>query len=323
MTKIAPAVDPVRSARPGGVGPARRRRWGRDAALPYLLIAPAAIVLLVILGYPMVRLAVLSFQKYDSRSLFTGESPFVLFDNYVEVLGDPEFWMVLWRTFAVTLLCVGLLMSIGFLIAQLLLRVSDWARLTLTICLVLVWAMPMVAAALIWQWLFQPQYGVANWLLTQLGIFGDLRAHDWFSNPVQALALITLLIVWKGLPFVVLTMYAALGQIPSSMYEAAGLDGASALATVRHITIPMMRPVLAILIVLEVIWSVNSFTPFWVLTQGGPSGQTTTLAVYSYTTAFSANDYGGGAAISMITVGLLAAFAVFYVRRQVKQVDVR
>jgi N,N'-diacetylchitobiose transport system permease protein len=121
--------------------------------------------------------------------------------------------------------------------------------------------------------------------------------------------------IWRGVPFVAITLLAGLQTVQPSLYEAATLDGAGTLATFRHITIPIMRPVLAILAILEVIWSVNSFTPIWVLTQGGPSGGTTTLGVYAYTTAFSANDYGSGAAIAVVTVLLLAVFAAAYVRR--------
>ncbi|MEU4575180.1 sugar ABC transporter permease [Nonomuraea sp. NPDC023979] len=294
--------------------PARDRR----SRLPYGLVAPAVIVLAVTLGYPVVRLVVLSFQKFDSRSLFTGEAPFVGVANYTDVLADPAFWAVLGRTVVVTAACVAAMMALGFALARALTRTSAWARLVFVVCLVLVWAMPMVSAALIWQWLFQPQYGVANWMLTQLGVFGDLTARDWFSEPGPALVLIIVLIVWKGLPFVILTMYAALLQIPSALYEASGIDGAGAWQTLRRITLPLMRPVLAVLVVLEVIWSVNSFTPFWVLTQGGPSGETTTVSVYAYVQAFTANDYGAGSAISVITIVLLSVFAVLYVRRLTK-----
>jgi N,N'-diacetylchitobiose transport system permease protein len=158
-----------------------------------------------------------------------------------------------------------------------------------------------------------------NWLLTKLHVFGDLTAYDWFSHPVPALGLIIVLTVWKGLPFVALTLFAARGQISESLYEAARLDGAGTLAMFRHITVPILRPVLAILTILEVIWSVNSFTPTWVLTQGGPDGQTTTLGVYAYITAFSRNDYGSGASIAVVTVLILAVFSIAYVRRLSRQ----
>jgi N,N'-diacetylchitobiose transport system permease protein len=291
--------------------------------LPFALIAPAVVALLLIQGYPLVRLLVLSTQDFGPRSLFTGQADFIGLDNFTKIFSDADFRAVLVRTVVFTVLCVVLLMVLGFLLSHLLMGVSPWVRVITTVCLVLVWAMPMVAATLVWQWMYQPQYGVANWLLTKLHVFGDLSAYDRFSHPTQALGLIILLTVWKGLPFVALTLFAARGQIPESLYEAARLDGANTPQTFRHITIPVMRPVLAILTILEVIWSVNSFTPIWVLTQGGPDGQTTTLGVYAYITAFSRNDYGSGASIAVVTVLILAVFSIAYVRKLSAQGETR
>lgn len=199
----------------------------------------------------MVRLIWLSVQDFGPRSLFTGEAPFVGLGNFTRVLGDGDFWYVLLRTLVVSVACVAALMVIGFLLASLLRQVSAWARVMLSVCLVLVWAMPMVSASMIWRWLFEPQYGVLNWVITQLAIFGDFSAHDWFSSPGQALFLIIALIVWKGLPFVALTLYAAMGQIPDDLYEAAGLDGAGPSSMARHVTLPILGPVLAILVLLK------------------------------------------------------------------------
>jgi N,N'-diacetylchitobiose transport system permease protein len=291
-------------------------RGSRFARLtPYGLVGPAVIAFAAVLGYPLVRLVWLSVQSFGPRSLFTGEAPFVGLDNFARVLGDSDFWFTLLRTLVVSVACVTGLMVIGFLLASLLRLVSPWARVLLSVCLVLVWAMPMVSATMIWRWLFEPQYGVLNWVITQVRVFGDFSAHDWFSSPSQALFLIIALIVWKGLPFVALTLYAAMGQIPGDLYEAAGLDGAGRWATARHVTMPILGPILAVLVLLEVIWSVNSFTPIWVLTQGGPDSGTTTLGVYSYLQAFTRNDYSGGAAIALITVLLLAVLATLYVKR--------
>jgi N,N'-diacetylchitobiose transport system permease protein len=301
------------------VTPPRTDPAVRDSRLarltPYGLIGPALIAFAAVLGYPIVRLIWLSLQDFGPRSLFTGEAPFVGLDNFTRVLADSDFWFTLLRTLIVSVACVGGLMVIGFLLASLLMQVSAWARVLLSICLVLVWAMPMVSATMIWRWLFEPQYGVLNWVITQVKVFGDFSAHDWFSSPGQALALIIALIVWKGLPFVALTLYAAMGQIPGDLYEAAALDGAGRWSVARHVTMPILGPVLAVLVLLEVIWSVNSFTPIWVLTQGGPDGGTTTLGVYSYLEAFTRNDYSGGAAIAIITVVLLGILSVLYVRR--------
>jgi N,N'-diacetylchitobiose transport system permease protein len=314
--------SPVRAPLRGRTGPPGRRRPARGRLLPWAMVAPALAALLLIQGYPLVRLLILSTEDFGPRSLFTGQSDFVGLDNFTRIFADSDFLGVLLRTVVFTVLCVALLMVLGFLLSHLLMGVSAWARVVTTVCLVLVWAMPMVAATLVWQWMFQPQYGVANWLLTQVKVFGDLSAYDWFSHPVPALGLIIVLTVWKGLPFVALTLFAARGQISESLYEAARLDGAGTLQMFRHVTIPIMRPVLAILTILEVIWSVNSFTPIWVLTQGGPDGQTTTLGVYAYITAFSRNQYGSGASVAVVTVVVLALFSVAYIRRLSRQGEV-
>ncbi|MGC4943272.1 carbohydrate ABC transporter permease [Kribbella sp. DT2] len=313
LTQAAPTT-----ARTGQ--PVRGRRLARFT--PYGLIGPAVIAFAAVLGYPLVRLVWLSVQDFGPRSLFTGEAPFVGLGNFSRVLGDADFWHVLLRTLIVSVGCVVSMMVLGFLLASLLRLVSNWARVMLSVCLVLIWAMPMVSASMIWRWLFEPQYGVLNWVITQLHVFGDFSAHDWFSSPGQALFLIIVLIVWKGLPFIALTLYAAMGQIPDDLYEASALDGAGRWSTARHVTLPILGPVLAVLVLLEVIWSVNSFTPFWVLTQGGPDGGTTTLGVYSYLEAFTRNDYGGGAAIAIVTVVLLAVLAVLYVRRLIASGEV-
>ncbi|WP_329454883.1 carbohydrate ABC transporter permease [Streptomyces sp. NBC_01497] len=319
---ITEKQSPVRAPDRARTGPPGGRRPARSRLLPWAMVAPALAALLLVQGYPLVRLLVLSTQDFGPRSLFTGESDFVGLGNFTRLFADSDFLAVLARTVVFTLVCVTLLMVLGFLLSHLLMGVSAWARVVTSVCLVLVWAMPMVAATLVWQWMFQPQYGVANWLLTRVKVFGDLSAYDWFSHPVPALGLIIVLTVWKGLPFVALTLFAARGQISESLYEAARLDGAGTLQMFRHVTIPIMRPVLAILTILEVIWSVNSFTPIWVLTQGGPDGATTTLGVYAYITAFSRNQYGAGASVAVVTVVVLALFSIAYVRRLSRQGEV-
>lgn len=299
--------------------PRTRVHRSRPRTLAIGMVAPAVVVLVAILGYPLGRLIVLALQEYGSRAVFTGDAPFVGLANITGVLGDGAFWAVLARTVLFAAVVVVALMLGGLGLSHLLSRVSGWARLATTVCLVLVWAMPMVAAALMWQWLFQPQYGVVNWMVSQLHVFGDQTASDWLAHPTSGMVLIMLLVVWKGLPFVAMTLYAAQSQIPAELYEAAGLDGATGLAAFRTITAPLLRPVLTVVALLEIIWSVNSFTPIWVLTQGGPNGQTTTLGVYSFLTAFARTDYGVGAAIALLTVLLLAAVAASYVRRLTRQ----
>ncbi|MFD0328116.1 carbohydrate ABC transporter permease [Streptacidiphilus monticola] len=178
--------------------------------------------------------------------------------------------------------------------------------------------MPNVASTLVWQWLFQPGYGVVNWLLTKTGLFGDLTQRDWTSTPLSAFALVWLLVVWQSVPFVALTLHAGLTQIPRAYYEAAALDGAGPWRSFRVITLPFLRPVLGLVTVLSVIWDFNVFNQIWILTQGGPGQGTTTLGIWSFTKAFSANSFGQGAAVALFSTLLLMLLTAAYVRRLVR-----
>lgn len=308
----------LRAAAPTGSAarPPRQRR--RRSALPYLLLLPATLVLALVTGYPLLRLAVISFQNYGLRALFTGVISWAGTANYSAVLDDPQLLPVLARSFALCAALVGGTLAIGLLVALMMGRLGRRMRTAVTLCLITAWAMPPVAATLVWTWLFQPVYGVVNWLLTRTQLFGDLTQRDWTSSSASAFALVWLLVVWQSVPFVALTLYAGLSQIPRTYYEAAALDGAGPWTTFRVITLPFLRPILALVVILSVIWDFNVFTQIWVLTQGGPNQGTTTLAIWSFTKAFSSNSYGQGAAVAVVSVVLLLALTVLYVRRLVR-----
>ncbi|MBE1493415.1 N,N'-diacetylchitobiose transport system permease protein [Amycolatopsis lexingtonensis] len=291
----------------------RRRR----SLLPYGLLLPAAALLGLVLGYPLLRLVVISLQEYGLRSLFTGTTGFAGWDNYAEVLGDGQLLPVLARSVG---FCAALVLGtlvIGFAVALLLRRLGRGMRTMVTMCLIAAWALPNVASTLVWQWLFQPGYGVVNWLLTQVG-FGDLTQHDWTTSPASAFTLVWLLVVWQSVPFVALTLYAGLSQIPQSYYEAAALDGAGPWRAHRTITFPFLQPIFGLVTILSIIWDFTVFNQIWILTQGGPDGGTTTLGIWTFTRAFSRNDFGQGAAIAVVSVALLVGLTAVYVRRLVR-----
>ncbi|WP_370962059.1 carbohydrate ABC transporter permease [Amycolatopsis sp. cg9] len=295
--------------------PAAPRR--RRSLLPYGLLLPAAALLGLVLGYPLLRLVVISLQEYGLRSLFTGTTGFAGWDNYAAVLGDGQLLPVLARSVG---FCAALVLGtllIGFGVALMLRKLGRGMRTAVTLCLIAAWALPNVASTLVWQWLFQPGYGVVNWLLTRLG-FGDLTQHDWTTSPASAFTLVWLLVVWQSVPFVALTLYAGLSQIPQSYYEAAALDGAGPWRAHRTITLPFLQPILGLVTILSVIWDFTVFNQIWILTQGGPDGGTTTLGIWTFTRAFSRNDFGQGAAIAVVSVALLVGLTAVYVRRLVR-----
>jgi N,N'-diacetylchitobiose transport system permease protein len=313
-TRPKPAAAPTGAV----AAPRRTRRFRTDRLLPYLLLFPATALLALILGYPLVRLGVISFQDYGLRALFTGRVTWVGLDNYTAVLHDPELLPVLARTAVFCAALVAGTMLIGLLVALMLGKLGKRMRTAVTLCLIAAWAVPNVASTLVWQWLFQPVFGVVNWLLTQLHAFGDLRQHDWTASSTSAFVLVWTLVVWQSVPFVALTLHAGLSQIPRTYYEAAALDGAGAWAAFRVITLPLLRPILALVTLLSVIWDFNVFNQLWILTKGGPGQGTTTIGIWSFTRAFSSNSFGQGAAIAVVAVVLLLVLTAYYTRRLVR-----
>jgi N,N'-diacetylchitobiose transport system permease protein len=281
-------------------------------------LLPAAAVLALVLGYPLVRLVIISLQDYGLRSLFTGTVGWAGIANYTAVLASPDLGPVLVRSIGFCAALVIGTMVIGLGVALLMVRLGRRMRAAVMFALIAAWAVPNVASTLVWQWLFQPVYGVANWLLSRTGLFGDVTQHDWTTSALSAFALVWLLVVWQSVPFVALTLHAGLTQIPRSYYEAAAIDGAGPLRVFAAITLPFLRPVLGLVTILSVIWDFTVFNQIWILTQGGPGGQTTTLGIWTFTTAFSENSFGRGGAIAVVSVVLLVAMTAVYVRRLVR-----
>ena len=302
---------------PTSVAPARRRRGMRSYA-PLVLLAPAGVLLLALVIVPLVRMVVISFQEYGLRAIFTGHADWTGFDNYTAVFADGSFWPVILRTFWLTAAMVLGTIVIGMAVAQLLTRLGVVMRTVVSIVLVLAWAMPNVASTRVWEWLFQPFYGVMNWLITQLGVFGDHTQDNWASHPGQAVTIVLSLVIWQAVPFVALTLYAAQTQIAPEYYEAASLDGASTWRMYTSITIPSIVPTLVLVSILSVIWDYNVFNQIWLLTNGGPSDATTTLGVWTFVQSFVSGAYGEGAAIAVVSTIILGIVTSYYIRRLVR-----
>jgi N,N'-diacetylchitobiose transport system permease protein len=314
------APDAPSATRPAAADQAVAGRRG-TRALPYLLLLPAAAILALIQGYPLVRLVVISVQSYGLRALFTGDAQWTGLANYAAILHDDEFGPVLLRTVGFCLALVAGTLLIGGLVALLLGELGRRMRTAVTLCLIAAWAMPNVASTLIWQWLFQPLYGVVNWVLTSVRVFGDFSQHDWLARSGSAFAVVWTLVVWQSVPFVALTLYAGLSQIPRTYYEAAALSGAGYWTSLRVITIPFLRPILLLVTILSVIWDFTVFNQIWILTQGGPGSGTTTLGIWTIIKAFSSQSYGQGAAIALVSVVLLLGLTAYYIRRLIRSGD--
>jgi N,N'-diacetylchitobiose transport system permease protein len=305
-----------------GKWPRRRRlTWARvgRASVPYWLILPVVAVLGALLAYPIYRLVVLSLQKYTLFELIRHKGVWVGLDNFSSVLHDQVFWHTLLRTVIFAAVNVALTIVLGLLIAQLLVRVGTWVRILVSSGLVLAWAMPPVVAVQVWWWMTNPQNGVVNWFLSELRIFGDYYRHDWYGTTFSQLALVTLLIVWGALPFVAITLYAALSQVPRELVEAAEIDGAMPWRVFKDVTLPILTPVLLILTSLSILWDFGVFTQAYLLIGAAhitPGNYL--MSVYLFVEGFQKSDYGRGSAISILMLVVVAALSFFYVRKMVR-----
>jgi N,N'-diacetylchitobiose transport system permease protein len=226
---------------------------------------------------------------------------------------------VLLRTVVFTAVNVGLTMVLGTLGALLLVRVSTWVRLLLTTGLVLVWAMPPVVAVQVWSWMTNSENGVLNYILTDVLHVGNYFQHNWYETTFSQYSMVTSLVVWGAIPFVTITVYAALSQVPHELVEAAQIDGARAWRIFKDVTLPVLMPVLLILTSLSIIWDFGVFTQPYLLI--GPGQQTTSnylMSTYLYFEGFGKTDFGIGAAISILMLAIVAALSVVYVRRMLR-----
>ena len=222
------------------------------------------------------------------------------------------------RTVVFTIANVGLTMVLGTLLALLLVRVSAWVRILVTAGLVLVWSMPPVVAVQVWNWMTNVQNGVLNYVLTEAHV-GDFFQHNWFVTPFSQLAMVTTLIVWAGLPFVAITVYAALSQVPRELIEAAEIDGARSWRVFRDVTMPIIMPVLLILTSLSILWDFGVFTqPYLLIGQSHITPSNYLMGIYLFEEGYVKADFGLGAAISILMLVMVAAMSVVYVRRMIK-----
>ena len=313
-TEAPDVIDRTIKAAPDAAEPKRNR-------LAFWFLLPATVILVVVLGYPIVKMVVLSLQEAKLRNITLGTESWNNFDNYTKLLGDPFFYTVVVRTIVFTAACVLATMILGTLVALLLNKLGNKMRLTVLLALLLAWATPAVTATQVFQFLFDTQFGVVNWALVSLG-FEQFEGYSWLAQPLSLLSLAALIVVWAGIPFVALTLFAGLTQVPNEIYEAASLDGASRWTQFWKLTVPSLAPIFLILFALSTIWDFRVFTQVFILQKsGGIARDTDLLAIYAYRTSFSANNFGVGSAIGVVMVAMLLVFSVIYIKRMIKQID--
>ncbi|MDH6132990.1 N,N'-diacetylchitobiose transport system permease protein [Kitasatospora sp. MAA4] len=308
------AGDALNSGRPFA-GPSLLSR-----SAPYLLLLPAILATLALLGWPLVKTFELSFQNLNKRQLILHLTEWNGFANYTDQLTSSEFWHTTGRTIAFTAVNVVLIMGGGTLVGLLLNRLGKKMRILLQAALMLAWAMPIVAAATVFSWLFDSRFGVVNWVLDQLG-WHDMADYNWYSSQTGTFFVIVLLIVWQSIPFVAFNMYAGLTTIPAELYEAARMDGAGAWRIFRWVVFPSLKPFFLSTTFLEIIWVFKSFAQILAVNAGGPQGLTQTLPFYAYIQGTGNQHYGIGATIAVLTILMLVVLMAYYFRIILKQED--
>ena len=294
---------------------ARRSALGRRI-LPYAMLSPAVLVTLAIVFFPMVQTAWMSLHEYV---LFRpNDFNWVGLDNFRAALADEVFWISLKHTAIWMCTTIPAQLLLG-LITALLLNQDFWWRPLARALIIIPWALPSVVIALMWTWIYDSNYGVANEFLLRLGVIQ--QAVPWLANPDTALASIILTLTWQGFPFFAVMILAGLQSIPASYYEAASIDGASAWRQFWHITLPGIAGVMMTAVLLRMIWVANSFDVIFVMTGGGPGYSTHTLPLYAFIKARTNLDFGYGSSIAVLFTIMLMVVVVFYLRRTGKAVD--
>ena len=292
----------------------------RRTPLPYVLLVPAVVALAVALGYPLGRQVVLSFQEFGLAQQFGKPPEWVGLENYKELLTDKYLWVVTLRSLVFCLVNAAATMVIGVGLALLMRHMAKPVRIMLQTGLLLAWAMPVVASLTVWEWLFDTQYGVINYVLTKMGF--DFEGHGWLLQPLSFFFVATVIIVWMSVPFVAFTVYAALTQVSEELIESAEIDGASPTQRMRHIIFPSIRPVLMVVGLLQVIWDLRVFTQIYVLQKGGGvTRDTNLLGTYIYRLGIGGGDFGTAAAVAMFMLALTVLLTAPYVRLMLRNDD--
>jgi multiple sugar transport system permease protein len=279
--------------------------------VPLTFLAPAILFVGAIFGYPLIANLQMSVQHVTVGSFLTGVAPFVGFDNYNDLFHDALFLTSLQQTAIFTVFSIAGQMSIGMALALFFWRAFPLSTALRTLMLV-PWLLPLIVSATIWQWMFDLDSGVINYVLTSLNIVPD--RIPWITSVSFAMVATVITNIWVGIPFSMAVFYSGLQSLPREVLEAAEIDGATKWQRFWRIILPMLGPLTGIVFTLSVTYTVKVFDLIFILTGGGPANATQTLATYAYQRSFRNFDWGHGAAIGNILILISLGFAYFYLR---------
>ncbi|MCL2803249.1 MAG: sugar ABC transporter permease [Micrococcales bacterium] len=305
MTKAAGSSKAL-----AGLGQVKRSAASRaQGRMATWLLLPAAAVVFGVVVYPIFRTGQMSVTNVTSA--MQTEADFVGLANFSKAIKDPSFWSALGRTLYFTVVSTGIELVLGLALAGLL-NAKIRGRWLLRTIVVIPWAIPTVVAGALWKGIFNAQYGSFNALLSQIGLIDDYKV--WLGSPFLALNMVMAADIWKTVPVVAFMLLAGLTSIPTEVYEAGRIDGAGSFRTLWSITLPLLVPSISIVMVYRIIEAFKVFDIIYAMTRGGPADGTKTIAYFTYTTAFSDQQYGVGSALSYLIVGAIAILSALYLR---------
>jgi arabinogalactan oligomer / maltooligosaccharide transport system permease protein len=280
----------------------------------FLLVVPAFIVLFGVVIYPFFYNIVLSLSNMNLRHI--RDWRIIGFGQYIKVFTEPsqpDFYVVFLKTVVWTVVNLFFHVVLGVFLALVLNQKEIRGKAIFRAILVLPWAVPQLIVALTWRGMFNYEYGSINLMLTQ---WFNLPGVQWLRHPLEAFIAVIITNVWLGFPFMMVIALGALQSIPHDLYEAADIDGASWFHKLRHITLPLIRPVMVPAITLGTIWTFNNLNIVWLVSNAGePSDQTHLLVSFVYKAAFNFYRYGYGAALSIVIFFILLAFSLTFMRK--------
>ncbi|TQM36266.1 multiple sugar transport system permease protein [Pseudonocardia cypriaca] len=317
MTVLRPRPSPTPSAAaPASSLSGLQRMLGRDWRLATAFLAPAGLLIAALILFPIVSSIVTSTtERHGADTVFVG------LDNYTALVDDPVFHTGVLNSFVFTAYAEIFKVTLG-LIAALMLHHMRKGRAVIAGIILLPWVVPTVVTAFTWRSLFDPIFGSVNVVLTDSGIGPMLAAiglvdswpAEWLSDPALAMPAVILVNVWKGIPFFTVTFLAGLKAIDSTLYEAAMVDGATPWQRFRHVTLPGLRHVMIVTVLLSSIWTFNNFDLIWLMTQGGPGDATAPYVMVAYSKAIQQLQEGAGAAVTLVMLPIIGILVVILVR---------
>ncbi len=276
-----------------------------------LFLLPAVIYVAIFYVYPILLNVVMSLQRYTARSFVTGEAPFVGFGNFNRLFSNPDFTVALQNTILFTVGSLTFQFILGLALAVFFNQTFPLRGLLRSLFL-LPWLAPILVSGAIWVRLFDLDYGVLNYILRSLGVIQQPMA--WLIDPRLAPISVLIANVWIGIPFNMVILYGGLQDIPTALYEAAMIDGASAWQKFRYVTWPLLRPVSTVVLLLGLIYTLKVFDVIMSITRGGPANVSHTLNTWAYSLSFTSLDFGLGAAAGDILMLIVLVFGLLYLR---------